>query len=271
MRFGNTGGNNKGKKYLKIKGDEPITQENQEKADAFNSWFEREYSILKRQISSQDQSCDDEVFHETYLRIVNKILHGGLDIKDYASYFHRSYFTNNIRLTIKENRFVDFDFERVQQIDESEENIEIMKKQDDTIQAIKDFVKEHYLNDYDLFIANMIDGIAYSKLSEQTGIKEYVIQRKVSAIKAALRNEFANISMPHKNRHTSKSTQIVFKQKDEYVPQVELATKASTYKSLSEYAAVDLMKELYSRGYTGTLSFTQTIDISTIAKIHSVL
>ncbi|MFV0331847.1 MAG: hypothetical protein ACK5M3_09265 [Dysgonomonas sp.] len=269
MKLGNTGGNNKGKKYLIIKGDEPITQENQEKADAFNFWFEKVYSSLKRQISSQDQSCDDEVFHETYLRIVNKILHGGLEIKDYASYFHRSYFTNKIQIAIKENRFVDFDLERVQRIDESEENIEIMKKQDDTIQAIKDFVKEHYPNDYDLFISNMIDRITYPDLSVQTGLKEYVVQRKVSAIKNALRNEFANISLPHKNKHTSKPTQIVFKQKDEYVPQVELVPKDSSRKSLSDYPAVDLMKELYSRGYTGTLSFTQTIDISTIAKIHT--
>lgn len=268
MKLGNTGGKNLGKKYLKIKGNEPITQANQQKADAFNKWFEREYATLKKKIAGQNAVCDDEVFHETYLRIVNKILHGGLEIKDYALYFHRSYFTNNIQLAIKENRFVDFDLERVQRIDESEENIEIMKKQEDTIQAIKDFVKEYYPNDYDLFISNMIDGITYPELSAQTGLKEYVVQRKVSTIKEALRKEFADISLPHKNKHTAKSTQIVFKLKDESVPRVELITKASTHKSLSDYPAIDLMKELYSRGYTGTLSFTQTIDISTITKMH---
>lgn len=271
MKLGNTGGKNLGKKYLKIKGNEPITRANQQKADDFNKWFEKEYTTIKKKIAGQNTVCDDEVFHETYLRIVNKILHGGLEIKDYALYFHRSYFTNNIQLAIKENRFVDFDLEQVQQIDESKENIEIMKKQDDTIQAIKDFVKEHYPNDYDLFISNMIDGITYPELSGQSGLKEYVVQRKVSAIKEAVRKEFANISMPHKNKHTSKATQIVLKQKDEYVPQVELIPKASIHKSLSDYSAIDLMKELYSRGYTGTLSFTQTIDISTIAKIHSGL
>lgn len=144
-----------------------------------------------------------------------------------------------------------------------------MKKQDDTIQSIKDFVKERYPNDYDLFISNMIDGITYPKLSDQTGLKAYIIQQKISTIKEALRKEFANISMPNKNRHTSKSTQIIFKQKDEYVQEVELIPKASTQKSLSDYTAIDLMQELYARGYTGTLSFTQVIDISTIAQIHA--
>lgn len=264
MKLGNTRGNNKGKKYLIIKGDEPITQANQQKADAFNKWFEREYTTLKKNVASQNTICDDEVFHETYLRIVNKILHGGLDIKDYTSYFHRSYFTNKIQLAIKENRFVDFDLDRVQRVDESEENIEIMKKQEDTIQAIKDFVKEHYPNDYDLFMGNMVDGITYPKLSEQTGIKEHVIQRKVSAIKNALKKEFANISLPHKNRHTAKTTQIVFKQNEEYVPQVESIPRSAISTSLSDFSASDLMKELYARGYTGTLSFIQTVDISKI-------
>lgn len=231
MRLGNTGGKNLGKKYLKIKGDEPITQANQQKTDAFNKWFEREYASLKRNILSKDTVCDDEILHETYLRIVNKILHGGLVINDYASYFHRSYFTNKIQLAIKENRFVDFDLSHLQQIDESKENIEIMKNQEETIQAIKDFVKEHYPNDYNLFMGNMVDGITYPKLSEQTGIKEHVIQRKVSAIKNALKKEFANISLPHKNRHTTKTTQIVFKQKEEYVQEVELIPKSSTQKN----------------------------------------
>lgn len=270
MKLGNTGGGNLGKKYLKIKGDEIITVENQLKVDAFNKWFSGNYIFLKKRIiQQQNGTFDEEVFHETYIRIATKILYGGLEIKDYAFYFHRSYFTNTIQLAIRENRYAEYDLIQIDCIDESEENIEIMKNQDETIQTIKDFVKEHYPNDYDLFISNMIDGITYPKLSERTGIKEHVIQRKVSAIKDVLRKEFTNISLPHKNKHTAKSTQIVFKQKDKYVPQIELAPKDPTLKSLSDYPAIDLMKELYSRGYTGTLSFTQTIDISTIAKIHT--
>lgn len=113
-------------------------------------------------------------------------------------------------------------------------------------------------------MGNMVDGITYPKLSEQTGIKEHVIQRKVSAIKNALKKEFANISLPHKNRHTAKTTQIVFKQNEEYVPQVESIPRSAISTSLSDFSASDLMKELYARGYTGTLSFIQTVDISKI-------
>lgn len=62
MRLGNTGGNNKGKKYLIIKGDEPITQANQQKANAFNKWFEKEYASLRRKVASQDTICDVKYF-----------------------------------------------------------------------------------------------------------------------------------------------------------------------------------------------------------------
>ena len=82
MKLGNSGGNNKGKKYLVIKGNEPITEENQIKGDAFNDWFARKYGSLRKNIKSKDTTYDDEIFHETYLRIINKILLGGLEIND---------------------------------------------------------------------------------------------------------------------------------------------------------------------------------------------
>lgn len=264
MKLGNSGGKNLGKKYLKIKGDEIITPENQLKVDAFNKWFSDNYFFLKKKITSQGGVFDDEIFHETYIRIATKILYGGLEIKDYAFYFHRSYYTNAIQLAIKENRYADCEFIQFNIIDESKENIEIMKKQDETIQDIKAFVLSHFPSDYDLFVSNMIDGLTYPDLSEQTGIKAYVIQQKISTIKSAIKKEFASISLPHKNRHTAKTTQITFKQDEESVPQVELSSRSTISTSLSDFTASDLMKELYTRGYTGTLSFIQTVDISKV-------
>ncbi|PXV62625.1 DNA-directed RNA polymerase specialized sigma24 family protein [Dysgonomonas alginatilytica] len=232
MKLGNTGGGNLGKKYLKIKGNEVITPENQLKVDAFNKWFSDNYLFLKKKITSQGGGFDEEIFHETYIRIATKIVYGGLEIKDYAFYFHRSYYTNAIQLAIKENRYADCEFIQFNIVDESEENIEIMKKQEETIQAIKDFVKTNYPGDYDLFIGNMIDGVTYPELSVKAGIKEYIIQKKISEIKNALKKEFTDISLPHKNRYTSDATQIVIKQNDKYVPEAESTLKTSMQKPI---------------------------------------
>lgn len=208
MKLGNSGGNNKGKKYLVIKGNEPITEENQIKGDAFNDWFAREYGSLRKNIKFKDTSYDDEIFHETYLRIINKILLGGLEINDYASYFHRSYFTNKIQLAIKENRFVDFDMERFQGIDETEENIGIMKKQEMLSIEIIKYVQETWPEDYKLFKLSLEEGLTLPQVAEITGVKVHVVQRKLSLIKNQIKRVFENKIPKQDGRKTKKAKDI---------------------------------------------------------------
>lgn len=208
MRLGNTGGKNKGKKYLKITGDEPITPENRAKAYMFDDWFENQYANLKRRIISQDAGCNEDVLHETYWKIRTKILYGGLDIKDFSSYFHRSYFTNNFQISIQENKQVFIDLGNVERADDSPERIMIMKEQDEKAEKIKYFIKENYPDDYDLFIRNTIDGETYVDLSHKMHIGLATISKKINTIKDHIRREFsekANIQVS-KNANVENST-----------------------------------------------------------------
>lgn len=191
MRLGNTGGKNKGKKYLKITGGEPITPENRAKAYLFDDWFENQYANLKRRIISQDAGCNEDVLHETYWKIRTKILYGGLEIKDFSSYFHRSYFTNNFQISIQENKQTFIDLGNVERADDSPERIMIMKEQDEKAEKIKDFIKENYPDDYDLFIRNTIDGETYVDLSRKMHIGLATISKRINRIKDHLRREFS--------------------------------------------------------------------------------
>ena len=95
MTLGNTNGNNRGKKYLKLNGTEVATICNQYKYNLFSVWFSQNYHKIKNQIISKT-SFNNDVFNDTFLKVSNKILYGGLDIKNYTSYFSRAYFTNYI-------------------------------------------------------------------------------------------------------------------------------------------------------------------------------
>lgn len=212
MRLGNTGGKNKGKKYLKITGSEPITPENRVKAYLFDDWFENQYANLKRRIISQDAGCNEDVLHETYWKIRTKILYGGLDIKDFSSYFHRSYFTNNFQISIQENKQTFIDLGNVERSDDSPERIMIMKEQDEKAEKIKDFIKENYPDDYDLFIRNTIDGETYVDLSHKMHIGLATISKRINRIKDHLRREFsekANLQVSKNANDENSATPII--------------------------------------------------------------
>lgn len=103
MRMGNSGGKNKGKKYLKITGNETITIENKLKADVFVAWFGENYQSLKKELI-QKETLDEDILTDTYLRIHDKILYGGLIIENYKAYFHRAFFTNYMQNVINQQK-----------------------------------------------------------------------------------------------------------------------------------------------------------------------
>lgn len=103
MKLGNSGGKNKGKKYLKLKGNEIITEENQLKADVFSEWFGRNYQQLKKELIYKN-TLNEDTLNDTFLRIYDKIAFGGLVVNDYKSYFHRSFYTNFMQSVINEQK-----------------------------------------------------------------------------------------------------------------------------------------------------------------------
>ena len=95
MRLGNSNGQNTGKRYIKLTGNERIAPERELAVGLFSQWMERNYVKLRRSIVGKGV-YDDDVFSDTCQNMYDAIAFKQLDIKCYGSYFNRSYFTNKM-------------------------------------------------------------------------------------------------------------------------------------------------------------------------------
>lgn len=192
MRLGNLAGQNKGKKYLKITGNETITVENQAKANRFAQWFSKNYEQLQRELVAKKTINEDQM-NETYLRIYDKILYGGLEISDYKAYFHRAFFTNYVQNSMKqtetERMFVPDD-KAVELIDDDEDEEEENLARRELYGEVVEFIKECYTSDiYDVFFTYLrIGERSYEPVCIETGLSRDEVIRIINIIRKRIRN-----------------------------------------------------------------------------------
>lgn len=191
MKLGNSNGNNKGKKYFLRRnciGMQP-SEENREKADIFGEWFAKNIDVLTNFLKLK-LCFDEDVFGTTFLRMYEKILFTGMEVKDYKAYFHRSYYTNYIQDRTHENRYGDpllYD----NRIDSSRDAEEVERLQMTLENDVFNYVYEHYtLQEFELFkmYISLKPAINYYTLAEITNIKAYTIQRIISKITRDIRS-----------------------------------------------------------------------------------
>lgn len=193
MRLGNSGGKNRGKKYLKIRGDEIITPENQVKADSFKQWFGSMYKTLQKELINKD-TYDEDVLNDTFLRLYDKVLYGGLVIANYKAYFHRAFFTNFIQNTINKGKlsekFVELDYETNTK-DESEDIKNSLRLEILFSKKILNYIRQKYpTSEFEIFkmYVSAIPKITYSELSVITGLPQDQIGNIISPIKKDILN-----------------------------------------------------------------------------------
>lgn len=187
MTLGNTNGNNKGKKYLKIRGGEIITPENQIKYDKYSSWFESNYQKIRLNVSISS-TYNDDIFNETFVNISNKILYGGLEISDYQSYFSRAYFTNHIQF---ESRVCD-----TVSISATHDQLEIMSdnRQDgsDMLGVVMTYVERKYTQtQYKIFytyFTQMGDKTTFRSLARELNVSTFFIHTTIKHILKDIRH-----------------------------------------------------------------------------------
>lgn len=188
MILGNSNGKNKGKKYIRITGNEIVTPGNQKKADRFSKWFGDNYDDLCKKLSDQGE-CDLDIMNHTYLKLYDRVLYGGLIIENYENYFHRSYYTNIIQTRQKENRYREL-LPNVDKEDiDSDFYSELDEKRKDLEKDIMNYVYSNYnIRDFELFkmYMNLKPAVNYSTLSKITGLKYENVQRIVSKIKKGI-------------------------------------------------------------------------------------
>jgi len=192
MRLGNLAGQNRGKKYLKLTGNETITPENQTKANNFAKWFSKNYEMLQRELVAK-KTVDEDQMNDTYLRIYDKILYGGLEISDYKAYFHRAFFTNYVQHSIKrseiERMFVDDD-KAVELMDDEEDQEEIDRQKKILFDEIVDFIKECYTSEiYDVFLTYLrIGDRSYEPVCLEMGLSRDYVLNIINKVRNRIRN-----------------------------------------------------------------------------------
>ncbi len=90
--YGNSGGRNRGKKYIKLTGNEVATPENEARAREFMRWYGEHVERLRE--SLYRGYLDEDVMAGTALNIYEGIALKGMRIDRYWGYYLRAYHTN---------------------------------------------------------------------------------------------------------------------------------------------------------------------------------
>lgn len=133
----------------------------------------------------QKDIYDEDVVNDTFLRIYDNILYGGIDIEHFRSYFMRAYFTNLIQGNIRDKRYSSISpyYDRE---DTSDYDPEIDLAQKQLEEDIFTYVYQRYqVHEFELFkmYVCLKPAVNYAALSELTKLKVHQIQFIVSKIK----------------------------------------------------------------------------------------
>lgn len=190
MRLGNSFGNNKGKKYF-IRGKHDVNNDivYADKAERFNKWFAGHYYEIYRFMCDKN-IMNEDAMNDTYVRMYEIILYSGLEVKDYKSYFIRSFYTNHINDSMKQNRYCELNpnFDRADM--DTEHYLELEKKQKKLEDDIFGYIYNSYnIHEFELFkmYVTLKPAINYNSLADITNLKAHEIQRTISKIKKDLR------------------------------------------------------------------------------------
>lgn len=213
MILGNSLKQNKGKKYITKNTYQPITPENQMKADDFKNWFGDNYKLLVEE-QKRKQTLNEDILIDTFFKLYHKQQQQG-NIEDYKSYFCRAYFTNYFQNNIKEEKkkqnhiylnlinkeyedsFNTLDVLPLEDNEDREQTIEIQTNTDklltDTFQYITD---KYSMQQFELFRMYMFlkPHISYKKLSDITNLSIKYISQTISTIKKDIQDNQELIS-----------------------------------------------------------------------------
>nr|DAE47110.1 MAG TPA: RNA polymerase sigma factor [Caudoviricetes sp.] len=192
MVLGNSNGKNKGKKYLRKNEIDIVFAK---RADHFNEWFSKNYNTLIQALIDVD-IFDEDIFHETYKNVYEKIFFYDIQGNNYRDYLMRAYYTNLILSKSKEGRFCELLPNTDKEDIDSDYFSELEEKRKDLEADIMSYIYSNYdIRDFELFkmYMSLKPAVNYSTLAKITGLKSHNIQRTISKIKKDIRDnkEFA--------------------------------------------------------------------------------
>lgn len=195
MKLANSNGANKGKKYIRLTGDEVITPEREAEVLKFTKWFNDNCEAVSKSITTKEK-IDPEIFANTYITMYESIAFKKLNTKDYKAYFCRAYYTNKIGAKVKDQkhnaRHYDLDG-TWNLVDNSLDDEEMVKEAEKLNNDILDYVRDTYepleFSLFEIYI-HAKPSMSYKKLSEITKVPYYRIADSLSTIIKDVRTTF---------------------------------------------------------------------------------
>lgn len=168
---------------------------NEEKAKDFLNYIaqnEKELKYILAKNITFDKNIFDDVFNDTIIKVYNSILKNGTEVNDYKNYFFTSLkwtyvLADNRNKKYKSNSVRDY-FDNNDIIEEETDEEERFNKIVDTIETIKDEIKEKYGEWYttvffEYYQSKATEGCSYNKLAAKLGISAKQIQMIIREIK----------------------------------------------------------------------------------------
>lgn len=188
MRYGNSNGGNKGKKYY-IRGKEQEMEKiGEEVANQFRDWMGVHYAEVVGDLEKKSV-YDEDIFNETYLRMYETFLYTASVVKSFKGYFMRAYFTNKTQIAIRESRYVCAELKEMKYLQVTTGVDDLEQKREKLENDIFDYVYAHYdVREFELFkmYVHLKPAINYNSLADITKVPAHKIHRIVSRIKQDL-------------------------------------------------------------------------------------
>lgn len=168
---------------------------NEEKARDFMNYIaknEKELKYILAKNITYDKDIFDDVFNDTIIKVYNSILKNGTEVSDYKNYFFTSLkwtyvLADNRNKKYKNSSVRDY-FYNNDLIQEETEEEERFEKIVDTIEIIKNEIKEKYGEWYttvffEYYTCKATEGCSYRKLAAKLGTTIKQIQMVIKEIK----------------------------------------------------------------------------------------
>lgn len=195
-KYGNSGGRNRGKKYIKLKGNEIAAPENEARALEFMNWYGANFEALRDKLL-YDQFYDDEVATDTALYLYDCIAYKGLHIQNNKWYYLRAYHTALLAKRKQPARDVSIDAEATTlQLPAPDFDYSTYERALDALQTeILDYVRANYdqvsVSLFEIYITLQPE-MSYKKLARMLGFPAQKIWPVLGAIRKDVANRFSD-------------------------------------------------------------------------------
>ncbi|WP_301666264.1 hypothetical protein [uncultured Alistipes sp.] len=190
--YGNSGGRNRGKKYIRGAAALPPSAESEERAQAFARWFALEEESILAYLSKRGD-FDAESYGAAYLSVWDAIARRGVILTNYRAYFLRTYFTARLSRRVndckQEARHVPI--EEARGLHSPSEGGE---KEDEesplpSLDEVLDYVRSEYPGKgaayFEIYVSLWPD-VTYDRVAEIAGVTRFAVWSAIGRIRRDL-------------------------------------------------------------------------------------